>query len=77
MTTNPIYLTPVDSQMLISMAQLTGRSEDELLHEALDLLKAKVDLEKRRSLLRGARGMWRDCDDLPDLAKLRSEMNRG
>lgn len=76
MTTNPIALNPVESQLLHSMAQLTGRSENELLHEALDLLKAKVDLEKRRSLLRSARSMWRDRDDLPDLAELRSEMNR-
>jgi hypothetical protein len=76
MNTNEICLTPVESQLLTSMAQLTGRSEGELLHEALDLLKAKVDLEKRRTLLRGARGMWKDRDDLPELADLRSEMNR-
>ncbi len=77
MTTDPISLTPVESQLLHSMAQQTGRSENELLHEALDLLQAKVDLEKRRSQLRGARGMWRDRDDLPNLADLRNEMNRG
>jgi hypothetical protein len=76
MVGNPISLSDVECQLLHSMSQLTGRTENELLHEALDLLKVQVDLESRRSLLREARGIWRDRDDLPTLAQLRSEMNR-
>ncbi len=76
MTGNQVLLTDSEYQLLHSISQSTGRPENELLHEALDLLKAQVDLEGRRALLRAARGMWRDRDDLPTLAELRSEMNR-
>jgi hypothetical protein len=76
MTENPIVLTDVECELLHSMSQLTGRTESELLQEALDLLKVQVDLESRRSLLQKARGMWRDRDDLPTLSGLRSEMDR-
>ncbi len=76
MTENLISLTDADCQLLHSMAQLTGKSENQLLHDALDLLKAQVGIEGRRSLLRKARGIWRDRDDLPTLPELRREMNR-
>jgi flagellar biosynthesis/type III secretory pathway chaperone len=76
MTENQIILTDTECQLLHSMSQLTGKSERDLLQEALGLLKVQVDLEKRRALLQEARGMWRDRDDLPALSELRSEMNR-
>lgn len=76
MTGNPILLTDSEYQLLHAMSESTGRSENELLHEALDLLKVQVDLEGRRSLLQSARGMWRDRDDLPSLTDLRGELNR-
>ena len=76
MTENLIFLTDAECQLLHSMSQLTGKSERDLLQEALELLKVQVDLEKRRALLQEARGMWRDRDDLSDLSELRSEMNR-
>lgn len=76
MIDNQVFLTDTELQMLPSMSQSTGKTENELLHEALDLLKVRVDLESRRSLLRSARGMWRDRDDLPSLTDLRNEMNR-
>lgn len=76
MTGSQVFLTDSELQMLHSMSQLTGKTENELLHEALDLLKVQVELESRQSLLRPARGMWRDRDDLPSLRDLRNEMNR-
>jgi hypothetical protein len=71
MTENSSFLTEADCLLLQSMSQLTGKTESELLHEALNLLKVKV--ENRRSLLQRARGIWRDRDDLPTLTELRSE----
>jgi len=76
MTANQIHLTDAECQLLHSMAQLTGKPENELLHEALELLKVRVDLENRLYLLQKARGIWRDRDDLPALSELRNEMNR-
>jgi hypothetical protein len=71
MTENSSFLTEADCLLLQSMSQLTGKTEKELLHEALNLLKVRV--ENRRSLLQGACGIWRDRDDLPTLTELRSE----
>lgn len=76
MTGNQVFLTDSELQMLHAMSQSTGKTENELLHQALDLLKNQVDLESRRSLLLAARGMWQDRDDLPSLRDLRNEMNR-
>jgi hypothetical protein len=74
MTENSSFLTEADCLLLQSMSHLTGKTESELLHEALNLLKVKV--ESRRSLLQGARGIWQNRDDLPSLTTLRSEMDR-
>jgi hypothetical protein len=74
MTENSSFLTEADCLLLQSMSQLTGKTEKELLHEALNLLKVRV--ENRRSLLQRARGIWRDRNDLPTLTELRSEMDR-
>jgi len=74
MTENSSFLAEADCLLLQSMSQLTGKTEKELLHEALNLLKVRV--ENRRSLLQRARGIWRDRDDLPTLTELRSEMDR-
>ncbi len=76
MTGNQVCLTDSELQMLQAMSQSTGKTENELLHQALDLLKDQVDLENRRTLLRAAQGMWHDRDDLPSLRDLRNEMNR-
>ena len=57
MTGSQVFLTDSELQMLHSMSQSTGKTENELLHEALDLLKVQVELESRQSLLRPARGM--------------------
>jgi hypothetical protein len=76
MVENQIYLTDAECQLLRGMSQLTGKSENQLLQEALDLLWVQVDIERRRALLQEARGMWRDRDDLPALSELRGEMNR-
>jgi hypothetical protein len=71
-----ISLTAAECELLHSMSLQTGKTENELLHEALDLLKTRVTSESRRSLLQKARGIWKDREDLPALSELRSEMNR-
>jgi hypothetical protein len=71
-----ISLTTAECELLHSMSLQTGKTENELLHEALDLLKMRVTSENRRSLLQKGRGIWKDREDLPALSELRSEMNR-
>lgn len=56
------------------MAQRMGKTPDEIGHDAVKKLTAQS--EDRLSLLRQARGMWKDRTDLPSLPALRREWDR-
>ena len=58
------------------MAQRTGKTPDEIVHDAVKQLIAQVQSEDRLSLLRQARGMWQDRTDLPSLTDVRREWDR-
>jgi predicted DNA-binding protein len=76
MTTLQITLTDNASQALNQIAARTGKTTEELLHEAVErFLEESSQLERLR-LLRQARGMWKDRDDLPSLEMLRRELDR-
>ena len=66
-----IYLTDVERQTLAVIAQRTGQSQSELIHEAVNDYIVRYREANRLALLRGARGMWKDRDDLPDFEALR------
>jgi len=66
-----IYLTDVERQTLAVIAQRTGQSQSELIHEAVNDYIVRYREANRLTLLRGARGMWKDRDDLPDFEALR------
>ena len=76
MASPPITLDETESERLRVLSQRTGRAEEELLREALDLLTAQIAHRNRRALLSQAKGIWKDRDDLPTLDELRSEMDR-
>ena len=69
-------LTEHEQKELEIMAQRTGKTPDELVHEAVKQLIAQFQYEDRLSLLRQARGMWKDRTDLPSLADVRREWDR-
>ncbi len=69
-----ITLTDAENEILRGMAQRTGKTQDELLHEAIKLL-AQPEQEDRLNLLRQARGIWKGRDDLPELRE-RDEFDR-
>lgn len=71
-----IYLTESEQQALRALSTRTGRSQSELIRDAVDRLIAQSEKIDRRSLLKQARGLWRSRDDLPDLATLRREFDR-
>jgi hypothetical protein len=66
-----IYLTEEERGALVVMAERTGRTQSELMREAVDGFTARYRKENRLELLRGARVIWKDRDDLPDLEALR------
>ena len=76
MVRTQIYLTEAEQEALRSLAQDTGRSQSELIREAIDAMLARQEPVDRRALMRQARGMWSDRTDLPDLRDLRGELDR-
>lgn len=76
MVTTHITLTDQESAMLHLIAQQTGKTQDELIYEAVQQFITQIRQIHRHALLRQARGMWKDRTDLPSLETLRGEFDR-
>ncbi|HEX6289338.1 MAG TPA: hypothetical protein VFZ66_09120 [Herpetosiphonaceae bacterium] len=76
MATASIQLSDQEMQALRELAEQTGKTEDELLHEAISRLLAQVQPTNRIALLRQARGIWKARTDLPEVNTLRTEFER-
>lgn len=74
MTQTYVSLTEEERRALAMIASRTGRTQDELVHEALGSFVASYMKDNRLDLLRGARGMWKDRTDLIDFERLRHEI---
>ncbi len=60
-------------EMLRAMAARTGKSENQLLNEALEQFLESAEEEKKLKNLMAAAGIWSDREDLPDIRKMREE----
>lgn len=76
MFTAQITLTEPERQIIQDITQHTGKTLDQVLHEAVTQFIARSPVRDRQALLRQARGMWKDREDLSDLAPLRQEWDR-
>lgn len=76
MTSTEIKLTDQEHASLTTIARQIGRTEAEVLQEAVRRYITLFQANNRRQLLAQARGMWRDREDLPDLSSLRRELDR-
>ncbi|MBV9865614.1 MAG: hypothetical protein JO316_09710 [Abitibacteriaceae bacterium] len=73
MPTAQVTLTDTESQALENLSQLKGKPPEVLLHEAVEHILAQYQQERRLAVLRQARGMWRNREDLPTVEELRRE----
>jgi len=71
-----LHLTEEEQATLEAMAIRLGRTPEELVHDAVKSYIAGDQPELRPSLLRQARGMWKDRTDLPSARELRGEWDR-
>jgi hypothetical protein len=60
-----LELSEQTASLLQTIARQTGKSQDELIHEAIELFTRQFQEAHRVALLRQARGMWQHRDDLP------------
>ena len=71
-----IYLTEKERRALKSLASRLGRSQSEIIRTAVDRYIERYHEGNRLDLLRQARGLWADRDDLPDFSEVRREIDR-
>jgi Arc/MetJ-type ribon-helix-helix transcriptional regulator len=71
-----IYLTNEQRRELKKLVARSGKSQSELIREAIDALVAGTQEKSWKSGMMAAAGLWADRDDLPDFAGLRAELDR-
>lgn len=76
MVRTQIYLTEDEQQALRVLSRRTGKTQSELIRQAVDQMLEQHQVHDRTSMLRQARGLWSGREDLPDFALLRREWDR-
>jgi predicted DNA-binding protein len=71
-----IYLSDQERQELRALAQRSGRSQSELIREAIDSFLEINQPQNRLAKLRQGRGLWAGGDDPLDWLELRRELDR-
>lgn len=71
-----INLTEQERNALREISQRTGRTENELVREAVERFIGQTQTEDRHILMQKARGIWKNRQDLPAFRELRSEWDR-
>ena len=72
MEPDQLVLSPADSADVRLLAQRLGKTETELLHEAVAALLKQAALQNWKTALDNVKGMWADHPDVPDVRELRA-----
>jgi Arc/MetJ-type ribon-helix-helix transcriptional regulator len=76
MIRSQIYLTEDERNSLKSISKETGRTQSDLIREAVDSLIKKITKKNSTEKRQEAFGIWKDRDDYPDIRELRNEFDR-
>jgi hypothetical protein len=71
-----LNLTEQERSVLQEISRRTGKTEGELIREAVGQLINGFQVENRLALMQKARGIWKDRGDLPAFEDLRREWDR-
>lgn len=71
-----LYLTDGEKTGLAALSETTGKSQSQLIREAVDRLLIQFAEMKAKEALKRAAGMWKERTDLPDFEALRREWDR-
>lgn len=78
MLRSQVYLTEAEKIGLNLLSEETGKSQSELIREAIDLLIQQKLAEKlnKKLAMKNAKGLWADRSDLPNFQELRKEFDK-
>lgn len=69
----------LDEPMQNALAEIsreTGKSQSQLINEAVERLIKDYQRQNRYLLIQQAKGIWADREDIPDVQQLRQEWQR-
>jgi hypothetical protein len=76
MVRSQIYLTEDERNSLKLISKETGRTQSDLIREAVDSLINRIHKKNNNKQRQKAFGIWKDRDDYPDVRELRNEFDR-
>jgi len=76
MIRSQVYLTENEKNSLKFIAKETGRTQSDLIREAIDSLIDSMGNKNANAARKKAFGLWRDDSDRPNIEELRNEFDR-
>lgn len=76
MNRTQIYLSRAQQKALKDLAARTGRTQIELIGDAIDRFVGQRKPSGRASVIKRSAGLWKGREDLPDFAAVRREADR-
>ncbi|HFB64673.1 MAG TPA: ribbon-helix-helix domain-containing protein [Aeromonadales bacterium] len=76
MIRSQIYLTEEEKNSLKIISNETGRTQSDLIREAVDSFIYQIRKKKSNTKRQEAFGIWKDRHDRPEISELRNEFDR-